>query len=412
LKDIEKLPFSFGLGAGVVAFQLYVYSRFHIFWNVFLILVPWILLLATAFYFRKNELNFTLKITRVSVFSKLLIILIVILLFIVFIESISRPIPAWDGWASWLFRAKMFFVENGVKTQIFSYVPSEYPVIVSLMTTFLYKVLGFIDDRSVLLLYPSFYLSLTIMFFFSLKKTVGVARALLFTFLLISTQNIIRHSGRFEVGQADFILGFYMFASFSLFILFSRSKKLGNFILLQLFLAITALIKNEGIPFVLIIQMFLLVFIYKHRLFKILPYFLYFVIPFGDWQIFKASVHLFVITSYIQSSLHPERVGIIIYEYMKEFLKLANWNLLWIAFFVSYVVYIIRRKSSQNLAVPYIIVFLQLLVYCSVFLFTSTNPMLHIPNVNNRELIHLAPIAVYIVCIVFSKLKYKNYEEI
>ena len=60
--------------------------------------------------------------------------------------------------------------------------------------------------------------------------------ALIFTFLLLSTQNLVRHGGRFEAGYADLALGFYIFLSVLLlldYLKIQNKKALFLFLLLR-----------------------------------------------------------------------------------------------------------------------------------------------------------------------------------
>lgn len=344
-----------------------------------------------------------------SLVEKLLLIAIGILIIFVTLESQMRPVTAWDGWSSWLLRAKMFFIEKGVTPGTFAYIPSEYPVAVSLMSTFLYLFMGKLDDKSVLLLYPAFYIALGLLFFSSLTLITGKKIALLFTFLLLSIQNVIRHSGRFEAGQADIILGFYAFASLMLFSLYSKVKNLKTLLLLQMFLVITSLIKDDGISLVLFIQGILLFLILKRKSYTHLLLFVVWLLPFIEWQLFKTKLVLPSAPSYIGNTLHLDRIPLIFVEFAKEFLNIGNWNLVWIAFAISVVIYITSIKRNLRYLPYYGIVIFQICVYAGVFLVTSPDPHHHIPNVINRAFLHIVPIAMFAVAantaIIKGKLK-------
>lgn len=410
MSNVEILPFSFGLGSGFVALQLYVYSRVGISWDTIFLALPWIIL--GLFTLPKLKFSFKTLIPsrKLTFYSKVLIILIVMLILFVGIESVLRPLTSWDGWSAWLFMSKMFYLEGSLKSVIFSYIPSEYPVVVSLMSTFIYLIMGNINDRLVLLLYPTFYISLALMFFFSLKKVLTVQQALFFTFLLISTQNIIRHAGRFEAGQADIIMGFYIFACALLFFQYIRTNKIGNLVLLQLFLCITFLIKNEGVPFVLLVELLVILNVLKRKVYVHLFALLLFVATFVDWQVFKNSQNLSNAPSYLSSTFHPERLSIVIHEFAREFLNIQNWNILWPTFFVSFFIAAPFLKRNKTVLMLFTIVFFQILIYFGVFFFTSTSPREHIRVVMDRALLHIAPLAVYTISIVFSliRLKIKN----
>lgn len=399
LYDFEKLPYAFGLGAGLCAFQLYLYSRLHIKWDIFQILLPWLVFFVVGFVTKKRIPKFTFKSLKLVFVEKFLLALNLLLVMYVTIESILRPVVSWDGWSTWLMRAKMFFVDGGVTPHTFSYVPSEYPVIVSLMSTFVYIFLGMIDDRMVLLLYPAFYVFLGAMFFFALRRIINQKTALVFTFLLLSLQNVIRHSGRFEAGQADVILGFYAFTTTLLLMSFLRRKGLKDLIMLQIFLVITFFIKDDGMPLVILMETMTIFAILKSGIYRRLLTIIIFLVPVVEWQFFKSSLHLYPTPSFIGSEFHLNRFFIIIWEFGKEFLNIVNWNILWPAFFVSFVLFTNKRQKNNRLLIVYLIVFFQIFIYGFVFFFTTPDPHFHIPNVINRSFLHIAPIAMFAVAI-------------
>lgn len=400
--EIEKIPFSFGLGAGIIAFQLYLYSRLNISLDLLYILLPWLFLFLYSFY--KKSLKFKINKFNFDFVSKIFLTFIILLILFVAFESILRPVMAFDGFASWLFRSKIFFIENGVHVRTFNYLTSEYPEIVSLMSVFIYKIFGEIDDRFVLLLYPGFYISIAILFYYSIVKKQSTKVALFFTFLLISTQNIIRHSGRFEAGQADIILGFYIFASSLIFLDFIKNKKIEYLILLQLFLAITSLVKNDGVPFVIFMQLMIIVFLIKNKLAKYFLVILIWLVPFLEWQYFKSILNIPKLPPYFDFKIQLDRTFLILQKFFEEMLNLKNWNFIWITFFISFLIFIFYYRKNHKIMILYSIIIFQLLIYAGIFFFTLPDPNLHIPNVLNRSLLHLAPLAVYVIALIFNEI--------
>lgn len=409
ISDYEVLPYAFGVGASLLSFQLYLYSRLQVPWLIGFLMAPWLLVIFCALLLKRPVFEFRIPKKRMGFIEKTLLILIVFSAFFVVLEGIMRPVTSWDGWSSWLLRAKMYFVEKGVKPEIFTYIPSEYPVIVPLMSTYLYLFMGKVDDKSVLLLYPVFYVALGFMFYFSLRKIISSKGALFFTFLLLSIQNIIRHSGRYEAGQADIILGFYSFASMMLFMMYEKTRNFGNLLLMQIFLSSTALIKNEGISISAFIETILVAQMIRRKSYKHIFTTLIWLTPLVDWQFFKFGLRLPSVPSYIDAGFHFDRFLLISLEFIKEFINIGNWNLLWVTFFASLLcVGMLYKKSARYIPLFSLIVF-QLFVYAAVFFFTSPDPQYHIPNVINRTFLHIAPLAVFAVganvVIIRNKLK-------
>lgn len=404
LNDLEILPYSFGLGVGIISLQLFCYSLLRINWNLINILVPWLII----FVICKDKFNFKVNTkVKLSNINILLLLLIVSLVLFVGFESILRPLSAWDGWASWLLKSKIFFIDGWVNPNIFHYIESEYPPVISLMGTLVYIILGQIDDKAVILPFFIFYLSLGGVFFFSLRKIVGTTWSLVFTFLLLSIQNIIRHGGYLEGGQADLALGYYVFSSTMLLIAYIKHKSYKTFILLNIFLGTTALVKNEGLPFSIILELISLYYIIRHKNYKHLLIMLFWIIPIFGWGIFKNLNHL--PNNYLleNTNIQVQRLGVILKEISKEFINIKNWNLAWVAFFVGFYIYLMQKKTLM-VTILYLIIFVKLLVYVLIFMKTPINPIMHIDNVIDRLFIHLAPIAVFVTSIIYYTYIKKN----
>lgn len=396
--DLEIIPFAFGLGAFLVAFQLYLYSRFNIHWNTFSIFLPWFIFLSFVFILKRRYFYIRVKryvrINRVDYFFVFLIILL--LLFVAF-ESILRPVSAWDGWALWLFKAKAFYIDGKVTSNFFTYIPSDYPLVISLVITYFYIILGRINDSAVLLFFFSCYAMLGLACFTQLAKRTTVRNGLIFTFLLLSLQNLIRHGGRFEAGYADLPLAFYIFLSTMLFVNVLKKKDLKTLILLNIFLGITALIKNEGFTFSLIIEIISTYKLVRIRKLKYITCSIFWLLPVGDWWWLKKSYQIpenYIFVNFPQS-VHLEKLPLILLEITKEFVKIQNWNLLWIVFIFSFVIYI--KNYNKKYVIFYTLVTFQLCVYVVIFLVTATDPILHIKNVIDRLFIHIAPLAIFTI---------------
>lgn len=398
--NIEIVPYAFGLGSGIIAYELYLISRMGFSWNIFLIIIPWILISIIVLLVKPKKLNFKFKFKiKFSKKDKILLLLITATMFFVLFEAWLRPLSAWDGWSIWLLKAKIFFLDKKINPSVLSYVNSDYPLIMSLMSSFIYLVLGSVNDRIVLLLFSAFYFFLGWIFFFSLKKYIGITWALFFTFLLISTQNLIRQGGRYEVGNVDLALGFYFFISTLLLINFIKSKNLKVLIILNLFLVITSLVKNEGMPFSILIQFITIFYIIKYKLYSRLMAVLLWIIPFVDWQIFQNIYKVprnFLLTD---SSFKIERIGLITNGILREFVNIQNWNLLWLIFILVFLYYLISKKR-EKLNIFFIILFFQLILYFLIYMVTPINPIVHIKSSLDRLLIQLAPLAVFTTSLV------------
>lgn len=409
---LEKSPYSFGLGTAAVAFQLFTYSQAGIGWNYTSILLPWIILSIYLSVSKKKQIasNFKMSIAvRFSALQKFLLLLIAGNFAYTLFEAWLRPLYAWDGWAIWLIKSKMFFIDGFVNPDVYAILHDSYPFVINLSGTFIYMILGKVDDRAVLLLFYCFYLFLGIAFYNFLKKKFITTSALLFTFLLLSTQNILRHGGRFEAGYADLALGFYIFLSFTLLDRFIKSRKFRDVILCSLFLGATSLIKEEGLVASTVMEGILLYHcFFKNRNIKLLIASFVGFIPLVNWNLFKFTNQINY-SLYEKSVIHIQRIYGILYEIGREFVNIQNWNLLWPAFFFALILLLLGKfKRNRLFPVALVIVFLQFLSYVFVFMISPHEPASHVRGVINRLLLHIAPIAIYIIGYAFQN---KNYEK-
>jgi hypothetical protein len=93
-----SLGTSFGLGSGLIALQLYAYSRCGISWNIFTLLTPWVLFIFVVLGISKERFKIPLlNIPNFSLLEKILITGILLTLFYVIIEALIRPLSGM-GW--------------------------------------------------------------------------------------------------------------------------------------------------------------------------------------------------------------------------------------------------------------------------------------------------------------------------
>lgn len=391
---LSTISYALALGAGIASFQLYVYSRFAIPWSIPYIIFPWIITVLFLLAYKRNIFSlgkFEIQLKKVDY---ILITAIFLLLAFVGFESIIRPVSAWDAWAIWLLKAKIFFIDGHIEAGIFRYVESSYPLLVSLMSTFIYIILGKVDDTNALFLSFAFYAFLGLAFFVYIKYKTHVTYALIGTFLLLSAQNILRHGGRYEGGQADIILSCYIFLIGVLLITFLKKQKISILIFLQLLLAITALLKNEGLVFSLFTQLILWFYFIRKRQYKNIFYTFIWAIPVLDWEYFKYSNNLPKLTEvFVGSFTNFERIIPIGISMLQELFNLRNWNLLWILFLGICIVRYTLILKSPYLAL-YILLVLQLGLYYFLYLIFPGDPIALIGSSFNRLLLHLAPLAL------------------
>ncbi|HSA84431.1 MAG TPA: hypothetical protein VLF20_06135 [Patescibacteria group bacterium] len=388
---------SYGLGVGLVSAQLYLYSLMYVPWEREFILIPWIVLF--LFVLVKNRKRIKIVFPQISSWKRLdLLILLGMVLTVSYVifEALLRPVVAWDAWANWLMQAKVFFWEGMIRPDMLTYMESEYPLTINLLGTFIYLMLGKVDDTVVLLTSTAFYLFLTITFFAALRKKYSLRYALLFTFLLMATQNFVRHGGRLEAGLADLPLGYFAFVSIVFLFEYFKKRTIQTLVLLTVFLSLTSLIKFEGIFLSVFIILCASVHIIRHKLYYQFLILGLWILPFISWQFDRKVMDLQ--GSY--STNHGLEVSVdktlhALSGTLKELFNIKSWGLLWIMYFFSLFSFGIR--SDKAVFVLNAIILSQFGLYLLIYNVTAWhNPESSI----ERLLMHIAPLVFYSLAIV------------
>lgn len=398
--NLFKLSLGYGLGVGMISAEMYVYARLGILWNITNLLTPWVVLVVIYYASNKYKNIFNLRLKKMRL--KIKPVTILLLLGIIFsalytiFEALLRPLAVWDGWATWMIKSKAFFLDSTITASTLKYIASDGPLVVSIIGTFIYIALGKVDDTSVLLVSSGFYVFLLTLFFSVVREKNDYRYALFFTFLLATTQTLIRQGGRLEAGEADLPLGYFIFSSTLLYIEYIKSGSGKVLLLLSFFLGITSLIKFEGLPFSLLIIVLVLYDIFKKHKHRQLPLLMFWLIPVVEWQIYKKITNLdsiYFAGHGLVVSFHKILHSIV--GTAQGLTNVKSWNLLWIVYF--YCIIFLFHKKNFELVTLHIVVLSQLLLYLLIYFFTAGNT----PETSlERLLVHLAPAALLSVSIV------------
>lgn len=409
-----NLGIAYGIGIGAITGQMMLYSSLHIPWKLFFLLLPWIFAGIASIFMRKLSVPKLHKSVypfdlfyRIFFFGTLCTVLFVIF------ETSIHPLMAFDGWANWFLGGKAFFLHGNFNIPFVIYANNAEPPVIYLMISFVYICIGHISDHVALFLFTSFYFALLVVFYYSTKELLSKKYAIVFTFLLATLENVIRHAGRYDVGYADLTLGYYIFCSIIFLCAFIRTKIMHYLVLMNIFLITGAFIKNEGVPFFFITQGVLNFFIIKEHKFR-WKYIFYNGISFFliiMWFLYQKIFHL-PETPFVRSQVTAARIPIVLISMGREFMQISRWNFLWIAYFLSFVIFFTsapNKKYSSYGRILSLISFLQICVYFCVYLMTPLNPAMHIQNSFDRLLLHITPLAVLLIAFTTrGKIEYNK----
>jgi hypothetical protein len=391
-KLLAYLSLGFAVGVGIIIVQMFLFSLMGVNWNRFLLFGPWIIWL--IFYaIRKKKDLFLLHMRFPGGKTEILLLLFIVFLFIfVVLQSQLRPVVGWDAIATWLMMGKGFYLDGGIRPELYRYLQIDNPPGIGFLLASFYVFSNKINDQAVLLVYSTFYGMLLLVFFAFLRERMPGKYAMLFTFLLASTQALLRQAGRFEAGYADLPLAFLFFTSGILLQKAVLQKKRPLFIAGAFIASIGTLFKNEGLPFFVLYIIIIFLFSTKKDIISKIKYLLFPFILFLLWQLYKTTQNTYY-TYYLHSKVVLGRVPVIFFEAAKEFLNITRWNLLWISFIIS-VLSERKRVFKDPLA---LLIILQFFAYLSIFVFTPLDFVDHMHSSFDRLLLQISPLAMFMI---------------
>src|SRR3989344_5373011 len=335
---MTRVSYSYGIGIGLVSFQMLIYSYLNIEYNPFNLLSPWLIFIVYSVINSTKKIKFNNHIHLDSI-SKIIVTGILLTISYVIFEALIRPLSAWDAWATWFIGAKAFYLEHKIDPNFYTYAHFSVQPAIMLVLTFTFTLMGQVNDQSTLILFTSFYLFLLIMIYSAIRKHTSLRMSLLFVFLFSTLGNVIRHAGRYDVGYVDLPLGYFFFASFLLLDQLKERFSNNLLILLNFLLAVTALIKSEGLAYFLIVQLYVLYLLFKQKKLILILYSGISLILVASWPVYLALNHIPQTTlSLFTNHLFIERIPIIVSMIFIEFFNIQRWNLLWLTFFVCLII--------------------------------------------------------------------------
>ncbi len=390
---VERVCMAYPLGVGLVTMQMFVSGVFRVpltfEYSVFPVIIeiavlslwiwkkriPLISLnknLAGGYATDKSNANYSLLRTIVC---SILAVWIIAKMGSVFVETYLRPIFAWDAWANWSARAKVFyysesllldapheeFFGKGVVLSILT-----YPLNSIMMQVWMSLWTGEFDEVLVKMWSPFYLLSITVYLYIFTSRKINRLFSLLFVTIFISSPLMSYHG--IEV-YSDLMVGAYLFLSLVSFTNVLQGR-LSYLPLIGIFCAIAMFTKDEAIFFTipLLISLFYHLinkkeFSYKNVLLVLLPFI--YIVP---WLIFKFTHNLGLGADVAQEGLrivfHPE----VIIGVIESVISLENFNLIFVFFPLLFVIN--GKPDREFLHLLFVIVFYGMF-FIAVYAFSS-----------------------------------------
>jgi len=420
----ESLPFgeivilSFGIGTGFVGLAIFFLSFIVDFININYLLLIEVLLFIFAFFKLKNNLFSWPNLPRKqkSTYLPITIFFISILIWeitYVFLDSLSLPFTAWDAWAQWGCRAKMFFIEKTFPFHPWTELPwltaghFDSPLLVPFLEAYIYFFLRQIHEPLVRVFCSFYYIGTIALFYYHLKKQFNINFVLASCFCLATMPNFLHMA---SIGYMEVPLIFYVTGGI-LYIWRYLKEKDNSFLLLgSLFMGLGTWVKSEGLSFwvalflsCILICLLLKLNINKRRFLSTVssvPLLIY-----SPWLIFLyimgIKTDLFETPFKDLINLAKERLPLILTTWIKNGSDLRQWNILWVVFILSVIWFLIRPHEKRAMFFLFIIIF-QTFFYFIIFIMWPSSLLgdirVRILQAVDRLILGVAPMALFFIC--------------
>ena len=429
LLPVERLALGFGVGAGLLTWEMLVFQTCGFSFAVIGLLAPLLGFSLAAFLVArrhrpKGTSEPSLAFASVSFrrLEWLLIAAIVIETSAVLFHACLLPMEAYDAVSNWGLKAKAIFLagripESFLRNPNYEVFHPDYPLLVPLLESYVYRCTGDLREVSAKIVFPLYFFGCLAILMATLRRAGQSRRGcLLFGFLLVSVPYFSEQATN---GYADVVVSFY-FGGGSLYLYLWQTKGTRLFLALSAVLTgCAALTKNEGLVLVGIHLVWLAAVLLsrsgialRRRLVSLGIYFWILAAVVMPWYLFKNSLGLRndVINSEVVAGLNWSsfsRVGPILYHLQTQVFGPKNWNLVWILLCAAVV---LRHRILLRPPAVFVLsaMGLTLAAYMSVYLITPyTIPPFdvtwHLRTSASRLLLHLLPQVVFLVGLAFGE---------
>ena len=420
----ERVALSYGLGLGCITFELLLFSVFGLPFDLMLITLPWIACFTIAL-FKMEKVN-SLKppqfLAKKPIFSDILLFIIILQVASVFLIALNKPIESYDAIINFGIKSKLFFLNNVISPDPSSFEGigkghMDYPLLIPLVETWVYKFLGVHNDCLVKIIFPLTFVSFLTAFYFSIKRLFSAKYAMLFTFLYCTIPMITNFA---TIGYGDLAFTYMVTMGFIFLFQYFKDRKNSFLILSAVFSGIGVLAKNEGIAFSISSFLIIAVFLFreKNRVQEIKKLIIYYVVPFVivifPWMYFKnlLGVHN---TDIDISQITPARlmenakqIPFILNKFQQEVFGPKKWNILWILLLSFVFLRFKKMKEAEGGRIGLFILFNVGIYFASYMLLTGKDLYFHVNTTLSRFMLHFTGIGIFLL----SYLAYDDVKKI
>ncbi len=383
------------LGAATLGVQLWLYGTARIPWNPITLVLPWLILA----WIRRQPLHAALvadwsrlriegrAAQALDTFAIVVATLTGILMFTYLLNLITEPLTGFDAISMWFFKAKVFFLSQGLNLSsiggLGTYQPGDsgpfhvtaglirnldYPPLFSLMVASVYALVGGVHDTLGKGVDFIFIIVAAATVWTSLAPILGRRLAMIFMFLVTAVPTVqTALDNPIDTGYADYGLGVAMLASLANLQRAWSGGQSSTWVLAIVFASIAALLKQEGL---LLLVLVMLLAAWRARQLLASPAVVASIGVVSAWEV-TASMHGWRAHHLLNDSLAslpsvlPTRAVLIAaYTVM---VVIHDGKVLWLAAAYGVSVWLVLRGARSTAGIVLVALTLQFVAYFAVF---------------------------------------------
>lgn len=425
------------LGAGVLAGQLWVYGLAHIPWNLATLLLPWVVL-GVAF---RKRLGIALRSdyrrttgaaredwSRLDALSIVLVVAGAVLAVTYVLNLVTEPLSGFDAFADWLFKAKVYYLSQavnqsllvlpgtgdpgGLGTSVDFVLSRQYPPLFPTMVATIYTIIGRPDGLTGKAINVIFMVSSTAAIYTLVRSILGARWAVVFGFLALALPTFAKalYSSDY-MGYSDYAVGACMLLGLVNLHLAASDCPPGTRLLAAIFALEAALVKDEGVVFLVAVLVVLGVLILRpawseghagiRRVPRLLPFALL-LAPVVGWKLWVSAagfqqVHVPSVSGFVQGLPYVPLNAIRIASDLRPALSLHN-DFGWLAIAIALSLALLLVDRTRYAIAAGVVVYVQLLGYWVVWLYSPNLDFL-VVGTYERLAIQLAPMLLLLLAI-------------
>ena len=432
LTFFEKLSLAYMLGLGIVTWEMLILQLVGKSLSPMCLLTPLLcgsILFLAIYRWRKRDLKANSEgqdpqlrrsWSRVDI---LLLTGILLELGFAFARSLLLPMEDFDAVGNWGLKAKAIFLANAVPmgflgNRDYITVHPDYPLLLPLIESFVYSILGHLNDFAVKWIFPLSLTACVAALYASLQRmTLDRTACMAFAFVLVSIPHFVFNA---TTAYADIIIASYFGMGFFYLFLWIQQRNDLFLWLSALLTGMAGLTKNEGLALCLVNLVVLALAAGTEKRFhhsdywrRILIYTGIIIVVLIPWLVFRMTINTpndLINRKNIESVFQWEtfnRVKTIFYYYQSHLFNLKNWNLLWLAA-LGLVLFRFRRIIQSDQRYILLAALMTFSIYTAAYFVTSYDVAWHLRTSVSRLMVHIVPLVVFGFACVYVEINHKE----